>query len=153
MLSSSINKVHVDMEWILDLMYRCTLTQEPKQSLASLRLVSILLSIIEGHDSDNKGDINTFDILNSTAPANKFKAIKILSSLLMEIIPQNIENDEMFCKNLTPGTVVQRLFWIYVSLDCLIESGGNRDENDALNAQCYSEFSAKSEGPGYCADA
>jgi hypothetical protein len=143
MLSSSINKLHVDMEWILDLMYRCTLTQEPKQSLASLRLVSILLSIIEGHDSDNKGDINTFDILNSTAPANKFKAIKILSSLLMEIIPQNIENDEMFCKNLTPGTVVQRLFSIYVSLDCLIESGGNRDENDALNAQCYSEFSAR----------
>ena len=84
------------MEWILDLMYRCTLTQEPRGSLASLRIISILLTII------NCGGTQTFNILHSTSPGNKLKALQILSAVLVEVIPQNIESDETFCLLYTP---------------------------------------------------
>ena len=105
-ISTQLNKAHMDMEWILDLMYRCTLTQEPRGSLASLRIISILLSII------NCGGAQTFNIC-TLPPGNKLKALQILSAVLVEVIPQNIESDETFCLLYTPETILNRLFFIY----------------------------------------
>ena len=113
-ISTKLNKAHMDMEWILDLMYRCTLTQEPRGSLASLRIISILLTII------NCGGAQTFNILHSTSPGNKLKALQILSAVLVEVIPQNIESDETFCLSYTPETILNHLFFIYTNLDCFI---------------------------------
>ena len=103
-ISTQFNKAHMDMEWILDLMYRCTLTQEPRGSLASLRIISILLSIIIAV-------VPKHLIFCTLPPGNKLKALQILSAVLVEVIPQNIESDETFCLLYTPETILNRLFF------------------------------------------
>ena len=91
----------------------------------------------------NCGGAQTFNILHSTSPGNKLKALQILSAVLVEVIPQNIESDETFCLLYTPETILNRLFFIYTNLDCFIATSTASTQSNDSGVHCSSDFSSR----------